>query len=564
MLKKIVVKNLAILEDIEVDFCLNMTVLTGQTGAGKSLIIDAIGLLLGSRADTDMIRYGEKEAIVVGHFNNLNEEIINLLNDFGIKVLDELTITRKLSNTGKNVIKVNEDNITLGQLRQIGLYLGDIHVQHDTYRLINKDNYLSFLDNFKDKKFLKLFNNYQIKRMKYLESLKQYEDSLKKNRDLSDKVDYLSFQKEELEGLELTKDIDLQLASEIEKLSNFDKIYNNLNLAYESLEHEFFDTNKLYNAADYLDKVSSFDEEYAQNSTLLKDAYYQIEEVKSYLFKAKDGLDYDPDYLDSINNRLYEINKAKEKYHKDCNELIAYLETITLELALATNFDETIAELKREVIDLHHELVKEAVNLHEYRLKEAEKITQQIIKECHDLDLEHTDFKILFEDIDLKDPFNSSIFTDTGIDQIDFLISFNVGEPPKPLSKVASGGELSRIMLAFKIIYLKKNPLSFMIFDEIDSGVSGKTASKIALKLHQVAKDVQVLAITHLAQVAAISDHHLLISKEEINGRTKTAIKNINFDERIEEIALMLSGMELNSSILATAKSMLEKIKKTA
>ena len=558
MLSKIQVKNLAILEDVEVNFHHNMTVLTGQTGAGKSLIIDAIGLLLGSRADTDMIRYGEKEAVVTGVFSEVSLEVKEILTNYGINIKEELIISRKLTNTGKNTIKVNDQAITLGQLKQIGLYLGDIHVQHDTYRLINKDNYLSFLDDFKDKKFLKVYNDYQLKRISYLERLKQYQDCLKKSRDLTAKVDYLIFQKEELEALELSKDLDIELANEIEKLSNFDKIFSSLNEACEKLNSQYFELDELYEATSLLDSIESFDEDYKKNSSMLKDAYYQIEEVKSFLYKAKDSLDFDPVYLDELNTRLYAINKAKEKYHKSNNELISYLNEITLELSLATNFDETINTLKEEVVSSYQEVMSKAKLLREYRQKEAIKISKALVKECNDLDLCHTEFEVSFNEVNFTDPFNANIFGDSGIDEIDFLITFNVGEPPKPLSKVASGGELSRIMLAFKILYLNKNPLSLMVFDEIDSGISGKTASKIARKLHEIGSRVQVLAITHLAQVAAISDHHLFISKEEIAGRTKTSIKEIIGDERVSEIALMLSGMELNSSILQTAKEMLE------
>ena len=558
MLSKIQVKNLAILEDVEVNFHHNMTVLTGQTGAGKSLIIDAIGLLLGSRADTDMIRYGEKEAVVTGVFSEVSLEVKEILTNYGINIKEELIISRKLTNTGKNTIKVNDQAITLGQLKQIGLYLGDIHVQHDTYRLINKDNYLSFLDDFKDKKFLKVYNDYQLKRISYLERLKQYQDCLKKSRDLTAKVDYLIFQKEELEALELSKDLDIELANEIEKLSNFDKIFSSLNEAYEKLNSQYFELDELYEATSLLDSIESFDEDYKKNSSMLKDAYYQIEEVKSFLYKAKDSLDFDPVYLDELNTRLYAINKVKEKYHKSNNELISYLNEITLELSLATNFDETINTLKEEVVSSYQEVMSKAKLLREYRQKEAIKISKALVKECNDLDLCHTEFEVSFNEVNFTDPFNANIFGDSGIDEIDFLITFNVGEPPKPLSKVASGGELSRIMLAFKILYLNKNPLSLMVFDEIDSGISGKTASKIARKLHEIGSRVQVLAITHLAQVAAISDHHLFISKEEIAGRTKTSIKEIIGDERVSEIALMLSGMELNSSILQTAKEMLE------
>lgn len=561
MLQMVRVKNFAIIEDIEVKFNKNMTVLTGQTGAGKSLIIDAISLILGARADLDMIRYGETESTITAVFNELSLDAIECINNLGYNFNSEITITRVISNTGKNVIKVNNQNVTLNQLKQIGLYLGDIHVQHDTYRLINKDNYLSFLDDFKDKTFLNHYNNYQVKRIKYLDALKKYNDCLKKSKDLSNKLEFLQFQKEELEALSLEEDIDLKLETEIEKLSNFDKIFTNLNEAYQNISDDVFNLDSLYEAAMNLGKIKEFDPEYTSNHEALLDAYYQIEEIKSYLYKAKDALDFDPDYLDDLNSRLYEINKVKEKYKMSVNELIKYLADITLELSLITNFDEAIKELKNDIIIKHQDLVKISNTLRSYREKNARRCEKAIVKECVDLDLAHTKFEIVFNEVDLTDPFNSSIFLENGIDVVDFYISFNIGEPVKPLNKVASGGELSRIMLAFKAIYLEKNPLSFMVFDEIDSGVSGVTARKIAMKMHEISKRTQVLAITHLAQVAAIADTQLYIAKEEESKRTKTVVKQLSYDERITEIAIMLSGMELSSGILQTAKALLDSFK---
>ena len=561
MLQMVRVKNFAIIEDIEVKFNKNMTVLTGQTGAGKSLIIDAISLILGARADLDMIRYGETESTITAVFNELSIDAIECINNLGYNFDSEITITRVISNTGKNVIKVNNQNVTLNQLKQIGLYLGDIHVQHDTYRLINKDNYLSFLDDFKDKTFLNHYNNYQVKRIKYLDALKKYNDCLKKSKDLSNKLEFLQFQKEELEALSLEEDIDLKLEAEIEKLSNFDKIFTNLNEAYQNISDDVFNLDSLYEAAMNLGKIKEFDPEYTSNHEALLDAYYQIEEIKSYLYKAKDALDFDPDYLDDLNSRLYEINKVKEKYKMSVNELIKYLADITLELSLITNFDEAIKELKNDIIIKHQDLVKISNTLRLYREKNARRCEKAIVKECVDLDLAHTKFEIVFNEVDLTDPFNSSIFLENGIDVVDFYISFNIGEPVKPLNKVASGGELSRIMLAFKAIYLEKNPLSFMVFDEIDSGVSGVTARKIAMKMHEISKRTQVLAITHLAQVAAIADTQLYIAKEEESKRTKTVVKQLSYDERITEIAIMLSGMELSSGILQTAKALLDSFK---
>ena len=562
MLREIKVKNFAIIEDIEVSFSPNMTVLTGQTGAGKSLIIDAIGLLLGARADLDMIRYGETESIISATFNNLSSFTKEAITNLGYSFDEELVISRVISSNGKNSIKVNNQSVTLNQLKQIGLYLGDIHVQHDTYRLINKDNYLSFLDDFKDKTFLKEYNNYQLKRLKYFETMKKYNDCLKKSKDLSNKIEFLAFQKEELEALSLEENIDIKIENEIEKLSNFDKIYTNLNEAYEHLTDEVLNLDSLYEAANNLGKIKEYDLDYATHNEVLLDAYYQIEEVRSALYKAKDSLDFDPMYLDELNSRIYEINKIKEKYKMSVNELIKYLSEITLELSLATNFDETIKELENDIKKAHEELVKSAKNLRSLRVKEAKSVEKALISECNNLDLENTKFEIIFNDIDTTDYLNHQIFFENGIDIVDFYITFNVGEPLKPLHKVASGGELSRIMLAFKSIYLKKNQLSFMIFDEIDSGVSGVTARKIANKMKEISQDTQVLAITHLPQVAAIADTQLYILKEEENKRTKTVVKELSYEERITEIAIMLSGLELSEGILQTAKMMLDSFKR--
>lgn len=558
MLTEITVKNFAIIEDINVKFNKNMTVLTGQTGAGKSLIIDAIGLVLGARADLDMIRHGFNESVVTAVFTDLGEDVLSVLNNFGIKESNELTITRTISNSSKSSIKVNDTNITLQQLKQIGLFLGDIHVQHDTYRLINKDTYLSFLDDFKNKTFLNVYNDYQLKRVKYFSDLKKYQECLKKNNDLNSKIDFLIFQKEELTALGLEVDLDKKLESEIEKLSNFDKIFSNLNEAYVLLSDDNLKLDNLYEAANNLKKVADFDPLYSENSQNLFDAYYLIDDVVSYLYKAKDQLDFDPNYLDELNSKLHEINKIKEKYKMTNNELIDYLDKITLELDLITNYEEAMATLEANLKKSFDILVQSALKLRDYRMREAKKCEKELVKECIDLDLENTRFEIVFNEVNFNDIYLSNLFLENGVDLVDFNVSFNVGEPLKPLSKVASGGELSRLMLAFKTIYLNKNHLSFMIFDEIDSGVSGLTARKIALKMHEISKKTQVLAITHLPQVACIADTHLYISKEEENKRTKTSVKALTYEEKVTEIAIMISGLELSSSILDTARKMIE------
>jgi len=556
MLKEIKVKNLAIIEDISLSFNNGFTALTGETGAGKSLIIDAIGLVLGFRADTDLVRYGEKEAVIEAIFTEASPELLEVLEKFGINKCDEITIKRVISANSK--CSINETPVTVNVLRQIGLFLGDIHVQHDTYRLINKDNYLSFLDDFRNNKFNKLLSDYQVKKLSYESNKANYLKIKQKNRELNQKVDFLEFTKQELEELNLEEDLDIKLEEEITKLSNFDKIYSALNESYELLNSERFVRDDLYEAFDKLNGIKDFDDDYKKAYDTLSDAYYQIEDISTYLYKAKDSLDFDPDYLDELNNRLYEINKVKEKYHKSNNELIKYLEEITLELNLVTNYEETIKELEDDLKGKYESLKEASLKLSEFRKQEALVIEKALIKECKELDLENTNFKVSFNDPSFADYLDSSIFKDNGIDDIDFKVSFNIGEPVLSLSKVASGGELSRLMLAFKILYLNKNNLQFMVFDEIDSGISGQTARKIGKKLNELSKKVQVLAITHLAQVASLADTQAYIRKDTISGRTKTRVDILSYEERIQSLAIMLSGIEASQALLETAKKMLE------
>lgn len=561
MLKTLIVKNFAIIEEAKVNFKPLMTAITGQTGAGKSLVIDAIMLLLGDRADSTMVRYGEKEALVEGTFSPLSTRLQTALKNLDIPFEDEITISRKINVNGKNSIKINDKAITLIDLKNLGYLLGDVHVQHDTYRLINKETYLSFIDDYNDQNFLKLFNDYVIKRSNYFASLKKYRDALKKNNEINDQIDFLSFQANELKALDLQKGIDVELENEIRKLANFDKIYQALNEAYVRLD-ESLNLDSLYIAGEELNNIKEFDDAYLKAFESLNDAYYQIDEVKSYLYKAKDGLDYDPNYLDELNTKLFEIKRIKEKYHMTVDELIAYLDDINLKLSLNTNFDATIKELLAKTEDDYEKLFGVAIKLRNWRIKRSEALTTAIKKEAFDLALNNFEFKVTFNDIVKKDILNAEPFKENGLDEIDFLVSFNLGEPVKPLARVASGGELSRLMLAFKSLYVKEHDLSFIVFDEIDSGVSGEVARKIAFKMKEISRHVQVFAITHLANVAAVADNQLSISKEEADSRTKTHIKELTFEERIEEIAMMLSGLRLSKAMLETAKNLLTETNK--
>ena len=557
MIKELSVKNFAIIEDLKLEFNEGMTVLTGETGAGKSLIIDTISLLLGSRADSDMVRYGKNEAIVEGVFST-NDNLNEILNNYNIKKQDNIIIYREISITGKNIIKINNKSESLQTLKNIALYLADLHIQNDTNKLFNQENYLDILDPKNDNKFDKLKANYSKALFKYNNIYDKLNHIKNHQKEALERLEFLEYEKKELEELNLYKDIDKDLENDALRLENFDKIQSNLIASYNALNGEINASDLIYEASKALENISSYDNKYADMAVKLKDSYYIISEIKDDISNDINNLDYNEEELDLINSRLNDINHAKDKYKKSVDELISYLDKIKLDIEITTNFDETLKSCEEELKSSFEDLKSSAITLHEYRLKIAKKLEDKIIKECIDLDLENTNFEIKFDDVDFSNYLNKQIFLPNGIDKIDFLISFNKGEPKRSLYKVASGGEASRLMLAFKSYLNENSQVGLMVFDEIDTGVSGQTAKKIALKIKEISKNVQVLCITHNPQVAAIGDYHKHIYKEYINDRTYTKIDDLNKERRIEEIALMLSGDKLSTYALEHAKSLLE------
>ncbi|MDE5546611.1 MAG: hypothetical protein K2I88_04020, partial [Anaeroplasmataceae bacterium] len=325
------------------------------------------------------------------------------------------------------------------------------------------------------------------------------------------------------------------------------------------LEYTYFSIDSIFEAANHLNKISDLYASYQEAYEKALDCYYILDEIKGNLSGQIGSLDFDQEELNAKIEQLNTIEKAKSKYKKNVEELIEYLNQITLQIDMVNNYEDVLNQSKEEVITTHKILVDKALKLSEYRKKIASQLEAGILKECHDLDLEDTRFEIVFNEVSLTDPFQAGVFMENGIDSIDFMISFNRGEPLKSLHKVASGGEMSRIMLAFKSFFARTSNLSLMVFDEIDTGVSGSTAKKIALKMQAISKYNQVLCITHLPQVAAIGDSHIHIYKEIIQDRTTTHYKYLTFDERVEEVALMLSGDKLSLYALEAAKAMLNK-----
>ena len=547
MLKSLSIKNFAIIDNIELSFNSGMTVLTGATGAGKSLIIDSINLLLGSRADLDMIRYGEEKAIIKGEFD-LNDDLKKSLEEMSIKG-NNLIIERIISKKGQ--IKVNGVNVTLAELNRLTKKLADVHTQEDTYKLINPDTYLNLVDSFEqiDK------TSYLEALFSYSEQLKKYNQIINKNKSLNEKLDLLNFQYQEITGYNLKENELEELINQEEKLKNFDKIYKALNLCYQGLVNDYFSVDNIYDASNQLKDILDYDLKYKEFNERLNNAYYEIDDVASSLKQMINSLDFDPVELEKISSRIYDLKSLEKKYNKSVNEIIKYLDEIKYEIDLQTNYDELLKDNLNQLERLYNKALEEAIKLSDKRKKSAKKIEKALLEECNDLDLHNVEFKIQIDNVKTNMLVNS--FNEDGIDNIDFLISMNLGEPMKSLHKVASGGELSRIMLGLKDILAKFNGISLMVFDEIDTGISGITSLKIAKKIKSISKYTQVLSITHQAQVAAIADYQLNVNKEVNEGRTKTIAKYLDESERIKEIAIMLSG-SLSIASLEGAKELLE------
>ena len=548
MLVALNVKNFAIIDNINVEFKDGMTVLTGETGAGKSLIIDAIGLLFGKRASSEMIRSGEDKATIEGSFSDYDSEITKILDEIGIDYRDEayLTIKREIYASGKSVCKINNQTCNLGQLAQISEFIGDIHSQEDTIGLINPKNYLRLLNNAKVEELLK---GYAEKYQEYKKDLASYKELVKKNEESKAKEDFLKYNLKEYLAAKLDINEEASLKQEASNMANYEKMVSDIK--------EINDINasstlpSLYQAIKALDRLSNYDTKYQELKKSLEEAYYNIEAILDDPSLRLSNFEYDEERLNEINERLSIYADFKRKYKKDVKELVDYFEEIKKELDFVQNYEVYLDETKKKLDKSHKEVYEAGLSLHNERVKVAKVLEEDVKNNLIDLQLKNTIFEISFNEI------NDDNFYKDGLDQIDFLVTFNKGEPLKPLAKVASGGELSRFMLAIKASLGKSLPLQTKIFDEIDHGVSGAVAFAIGKKISSIANSSQVLCITHLPQVAAIANQQLNISKYVDGNRTYSVVNKLTEEERINEIAKMISNGNITNASIETAKELL-------
>ncbi|MEY8458447.1 DNA repair protein RecN [Lactococcus ileimucosae] len=554
MLQEISIKNFAIIEEIHISFENGMTILTGETGAGKSIIIDAMGLLLGGRSSSDFVRTGKDKAEIEGlFFAEENKELEQRLEDLGLESSSELILRRDIFANGRSVCRVNGQMVNLATLREIGELLVDIHGQHDNQELMNAKHHLRLLDEFGDETFEQIKSEYQTKFEHYKKIRQALETRQKNEQEFAQRIEILQFQVEEIEAAEINLKEDEQLQARRAKLNNAKNIADALNTAYLALdddEGDFSSLSGIRTAMSELEHAAEFDQDYQDLSDKTMDAYYLLEEVSTRLATAMDMIEFNPTELLQIEERILTLNTLRKKYGPELSDVLQSLEKIQLELSDLTGGTEDSESLEEALKEAQAELLVASEQLNTARHAIAKELEEDIKKELADLYMEKADFSVNFE---------SGKFSSRGNEQVEFYIQTNPGEGFKPLAKTASGGELSRLMLAIKSSFSRRENKTSIVFDEVDTGVSGRVAQAIAQKIYKIAQAGQVLAISHLPQVVAIADTQFYIEKASTDDVTTSTVRKLHLKERIEEVAKMLAGDDVTAEALAQAKRLLMK-----
>lgn len=536
MLNSLMVKNFAIIDNVNIEFNDGFTAITGETGAGKSLLIDAIGLLLGDRSSSSMVRNGETKAIIEGVFSNLSNKTKEILEEYELLEDDELIIKKEININGKSTTRVNGYAVSINQLDEIAKTLADIHTQNDTKKLFEPKNYLNFIDNIESTLLLK---KYQSSRIEYLNAYKEYSKILNDIESYQKEKDYLDYQYQILESANLKENELETLEEEYNVLNNYEMIFKNL----QNIKNVFEDNNistSLYSINNMIEKISDVDSKFNTINEIVKNSYYELNDVESQITQKLNNLEFDSNYYNEITERINFLKNLQYKYKKSIKELICYKNELKEKNEKLLDSDVVIDDSLKKIKKLYNETKAYAIELSDARKSNAKKLVDDIKESLSDLMLDKVTLEIIFNNILIED-MNLNSFPKNGIDEVEILISFNVGEPLKDLSKVASGGEMSRVMLAIKTHLMKNMGLSTMIFDEIDSGVSGSVAYQVAKKLKNISNHTQVFSITHLPVVAAMADSHLYIKKIVENDSTKTLIEELDYEDRINVLSKLIS-----------------------
>lgn len=549
MLSNLQIENIAVIKSASIDFENGFNVMTGETGAGKSIVIDSLNAILGERTSRELIRSGADSASVCAEFQNVGDNVKNELEKLGIEKDDTLIVSRKLTPDGKNVCRINGMPATVSMLKALGVQLVNIHGQLDNQSLLSPETHCSFIDKLAGSgrelnEFKELYSLY-IKKKNELKSLNT--DVNEKNR----RLDILNYQIEEIQKADIRPGEKDELTEKLGFLRNAEKVLDLLHTAYAALNGDGEMPGAADIAADAASKLLSaadYSSDFTETANGVNDAAMNLSAYTEELRDKIYSLDYDPNETERAEERLDVIYRLSQKYGDSEEAILAYLENAEKERDALSFSDERAEQLRAETEKAYNEALAAAKKLSEIRIEAGKKFSADVERELAFLDMPSVKFIV-----------NDSVgeLYENGIDDIEFLLSANAGEEPKPLSKIASGGELSRIMLAIKCVLSELDDIDTLIFDEIDSGVSGRAALKIAAKMKELSKTHQVICVTHLAQIAAFADEHKLISKEEKDGRTYTCIASLDYNGRKYELARIMGGLTVTQSILNSAEELL-------
>ncbi|WP_025026186.1 DNA repair protein RecN [Caldalkalibacillus mannanilyticus] len=564
MLIELSIRNFAIIPQLDLSFQEGLTVMTGETGAGKSIVLDAISLLIGGRSSIDYIRHGEKKAEIEGFFQlPIDHPVQALLYELGIEIEENsLILRRDISIQGKSICRINGKLVTLAILREVGQALLDIHGQHEHQLLMHEEKYLSLLDGYGR-------DEIEVHKKEYKDLYRKYKkitDTLQKltenEKELAHRLDLLRFQLDEIQQAELEIGEDERLNQEKRKIRYAEKLFSGISSSYQALSGDSRALDSLTQAMNALEELSHIDEELEPVTKQVESIYFQLEEVTQELRKYQHYIEFEPQELNIIESRLVELEQLKRKYGRDVSAILEYASKIEEELDTIENREERVDELKKEQHEIAMDLIIEARNLTEIRQAVAQRLVTHIKEELQGLFMDQTEIAIhiqpLTTGVAVEVNAETRYIKQEGWDDVQILISPNPGEPLKPISKIASGGELARLMLALKSVFSQVESVTTLIFDEVDTGVSGRVAQAMAEKLHTLSQHQQVLCISHHAQVAAMSDVHLYISKEFKNNQTITNVVPISDQERVQELARMMSGAEITEGTVNFAMELLE------
>ena len=549
MLKTLYIENIAVIEKTTIDFSHGLNVLTGETGAGKSIIIDAINAIMGQRTSKDIIRTGESSAFVSAQFEDINMSAQNALDKMGFTLEDDvLIVQRTLSQSGKNVCKINGRPATVSMLRELSKHLINIHGQHESYELFSPETHLGYIDSYGG--CGELIDDYRAKYNEFKILQKKLNEANSDESERLREMDLLQFQSKELFEADIQIGEEERLEAERTALMNVEKIASLLNKARMMLDGEDSDggVESIDVAASAMQSAAAYNSEYEELSNNLTDIYYNLRDCAEGISDAIDNLESDPARLEEIEERFDLLNRLTRKYNCSADELPALAEKMQSRLEELLNYDKNRDDLIEACEKAEAEAFKKAEELSAKRQTAAKTFAENVREEMRFLNMPN---------VELIPQFQTTGLTSDGIDKVELLISANPGETPRPVAKIASGGELSRMMLAIKTVLAATDDVDTLIFDEVDTGISGSAAEKVGLKLKEVSKDSQVLCVTHQAQIAALADYHYLIDKRVDSGRTFTVVTELDRGARVRELARIIGGVNITQAAISHAEDML-------